>query len=102
LPSREENIADFLLGVSIGTLADYFEGLENVPGELLDRSYQANMGYAKVITEMFEHDLQDPLDELDVSHEKLIAAAVGGHLLLGAVPGEAGRQANLKDVGHHD
>ena len=62
--TREENIADFLLGACIGVLAEFYEGLENVPAELLNRSQEANLGYAKVITEMFEHRLDDPLDDV--------------------------------------
>jgi len=44
--SVREDIAAMMFERGLGTLAAFYEGLENVPAELLDRQWKVELGYA--------------------------------------------------------
>jgi len=50
----QEKIADRDFERTLPTLVDYFEGLENVPAELLDKSYRASLAYASLYIQELE------------------------------------------------
>ena len=53
-----EEIATFYLESCIIHLANYFDGLENVPSELLDKSYEAELARADSILNLIHERIK--------------------------------------------